>query len=102
MSYGRYVDRCRSLLCDIFDLPISTSTYRCSHLSKNRGSKAVHLMNRIIYGVKLELQGYSWETKILHCNTPIAERAAPYSIIHMDSLEYLCNFELFATSKGVD
>ena len=29
----RYVGTCPSLLCDIFDPPNSTSTYRCSHLS---------------------------------------------------------------------
>ena len=40
----RHVDRCLSLVCDIIDLPISTSTYRCSHLSKNGGSKVVHLI----------------------------------------------------------
>ena len=40
----RYVDRCPSLLCDIFDLPLLTSTYRCSHLSKNGGSKVLHLI----------------------------------------------------------
>ena len=40
----RYVDRCPSLLCKILDLPISSSTYRCSQLSKNGGSKVVHLI----------------------------------------------------------
>ena len=41
----RYVNRCSSLQCDIFDLHISTSTYHCSHLSKNEGSKIVRLMH---------------------------------------------------------
>ena len=54
MWCSRYVDRYPNLLCGIFDLPISTSTYRCSHLSKNGGSKVVHLIlilgkNRIKY-----------------------------------------------------
>ena len=40
-----YVDICPpSLLCDTFDLPILTSTYRCNHLSKNVESKVVHLI----------------------------------------------------------
>ena len=39
------VERCPSLPCDIFDLPISTGTYCCSHLSKNGRSKVVHLIH---------------------------------------------------------
>ena len=39
-----YVNRCPSLLCDIFDLSISTSTCHYSHLSKNGDSKVVHLI----------------------------------------------------------
>ena len=42
-----YVDRCPSLLYDIFDLPISTSTYRCRHLLKSGGSKVVLLIIKI-------------------------------------------------------
>jgi len=41
---GAAVDRCPSLLCDIFDLTILTTIYRCSHLLKNGGSKVVHLI----------------------------------------------------------
>ena len=32
------------ILCDIFDLPISTSIYHCSHLSRNGGTKVVYLI----------------------------------------------------------
>ena len=56
----RYVDRCPSLLCDIFGLPVSTSTYRCSHLSRNGGSKVVNLIFSIIdilWGILLIISG---------------------------------------------
>ena len=43
-----YFDRCPSLLCNIFDLPISLSTYHCSHISKNGGSKVVHLISYMV------------------------------------------------------
>ena len=44
MCCCRCVDRCSCLLCDIFYLPISSSTYRCTHLWKNVGRKVVHLI----------------------------------------------------------
>ena len=40
----RYVDRCPSLLCEIFDLPISTSTYSTNYVSQNGGSKVINLI----------------------------------------------------------
>ena len=51
----RYVDRCPSLLCDIFDLLFWTRTYRYSHLSKNGGGKVVHLIHT---------RGVSWSLPV--------------------------------------
>ena len=71
------------LLCDIFDLPILTSSYPHSHLSKNGESKVVHLIRYYeLLKPHETITGNWYQMQLMPLNQTLKEKQPQYQERH--------------------